>query len=329
MRCRKFLGGGCVIIPAGASIGETIVMGRNLQLRINEPCNESWERMEAGEGGRFCGACSKVVVDFSVMSDREILQYLSRARGGVCGRLGADQLDRDILLGEEEKRRKWMGWGVLVASLLFGSRGLAQQRQLFPSGAKGTNEKEQGTTLRRSSETHQVPVDAGVCKDVEGGSARVNVADVGGKKGEVAVKVDSFKVLPTVTVQGFRVMGKTTVAGGLMYCVKPKTITALKEKVLDSLALLGVPVKRELGVYPNPVRRGTVVSLSWKAEPGQYQIGLFNSAGALLEQELLEVRDGGQVDLFEIPAVLPGGVYFLRAVKAGGGREITKKIVVI
>lgn len=293
-------------------------MGRNLQLRINEPCHENWEKMEVGEGGRFCGACSKVVVDFSVMSDREILQYLSRKRDGVCGFLsgakgmneeeqgtmlrrssGAEQLDRDMLLGEEGRRRKWMGWGVLVAGLLFGSRGLAQQRP-------------------PRVEMHQAPVEVG--------GSRV---EVGGRKGEIEVKVDSFKVLPAVTVVGYGVVGKLTTTRCFTTVESKSIVDSLKKKVMDSVAFLGLLGKKELGVYPNPVRRGTVVSLSWKVEPGRYQVGLFNSAGALLEQELLEVKDGRQVDLFEIPAVLPGGVYFLRAVKAGSGKEITKKIVVI
>ena len=272
-------------------------MGRNLQLRINEPCHESWEKMEEGEGGRFCVACSKVVVDFSVMSDREILQYLGRMRGDICGRLGADQVDRDILLGEEGKKRKWMGWGVLAAGLLFGSKGMAQQRP-------------------PKAEVHQVPVVGGGASVFSGGEMKVE-------------KVDSFKMLPTVTVVGYGVMGKLTVTGCVTTVKTRSIVDSLEKKVMDSAAFLGLGVKRELGVYPNPARRGTVVSLSWKVEQGSYQVGLFNSAGALLEQELLEVKDGAQIDLFEIPAVLPGGVYFLRAVKVGGGKEITKKIVVI
>jgi hypothetical protein len=231
------------------------------------------------------------------MSDREILQFLGWMRGGVWGRLSADQVDRDILLGEEWKKRKWMGWGVLVAGLLFGSRGLAQQRP-------------------PKAEVHQVPVGSGGASVFSGGEMKVE-------------KVDSFKVLPAVTVVGYGVMGKLTVTRCFTTVKTRSIVDSLKKKVRDSIEFLGLHVERELGVYPNPVRRGTVVSLSWKAEPGQYQVGLFNSAGALLEQELLEVKDGAQIDLFEIPAVLPGGVYFLRAVKAGGGKEITKKIVVI
>jgi len=127
--------------------------------------------MEVGEGGRFCGACSKVVVDFSVMSDREILQYLSRARGGVCGRLGVDQVDREILLGEE-KRRKWMGWGVLVAGLLFGSRGMAQQRP-------------------NKAETHLVPVLAG-CLSKPGSKGERGESELEGRAGAVSGGVVQF-----------------------------------------------------------------------------------------------------------------------------------------
>jgi hypothetical protein len=89
-------------------------MGRNLQLRIKEPCHENWEKMEVGEGGRFCGACSKVVVDFSVMSDREILQYLSRTRGRCFTRRGlffegCKGWGRE---GDHEENSGNLGWAV-------------------------------------------------------------------------------------------------------------------------------------------------------------------------------------------------------------------------
>jgi hypothetical protein len=327
VRGREIFGWGLCNFFRGCIQRETIVMGKNLQLRINEPCHESWEKMEPGGAGRFCRACEKVVVDFSVMSDREVLEYLSRARGGVCGFLseakgmnevpeeskgttekeqgtqlrrrsrgttlrrssGDDQLRRDFRLGEDGKKKLWRGWAVLVVGLLFGSSGVAQQRA-------------------QKAEVHQVPV------------------DIKGKIGEPAAKADSFKVLPAVTVVGRALEGRL---GGIVSCVKVTNADVLKKKVLDTLALLGLEVRRELVVYPNPARRGSVVSLSWKVKAGEYQVGLFNAAGALVQQRVLEVHDGSQVDLFEIPAGLSGGVYFLRAVKSGGGKEITGKIVVI
>ena len=311
-------------------------MGKNLQLRIDEPCHESWEKMESGEQGRFCGACEKVVVDFSVMSDREVLGYLSRARGGVCGRLGTQQLDKGVRLEEEKKTKLWRGWGVLVVALLIGSRGMGQQRPA-------------------KVEMHQVPVDDGVRRSGVGGvaggvnGARQGMVGILVEEDDPAAKADSFKVLPTVVVQGFsRTMGKITLKGGISYGVKVENVEVWKKRVLDSLAFVGVELRKELGVYPNPARRGSAVSLSWKTEPGEYQVGLFNTGGALLQRRVMEVHDGSQVDLLEIPAGLPGGVYFLRAVflsgakgmneeergkmlrrSSGGAKEITKKIVVI
>jgi len=41
---------------------------QKLQLSIPEPCHENWHQMTPTEQGRFCNACSKEVVDFSMMN---------------------------------------------------------------------------------------------------------------------------------------------------------------------------------------------------------------------------------------------------------------------
>lgn len=52
--------------------------------------------------GRHCAACNKVVVDFTGMSDAELLAFLQRQPSG-CGRFRADQL-------QPACRRRYMGW---------------------------------------------------------------------------------------------------------------------------------------------------------------------------------------------------------------------------
>src|SRR5690348_15086764 len=94
-------------------------MSRPLQLRIPTPCHENWENMHPNEKGRHCMACQKTVVDFTLMSDAEIIHYFSKASGSVCGRVGSDQLNRKLEVPRPPRKSPWMGWPVLLSGLLF------------------------------------------------------------------------------------------------------------------------------------------------------------------------------------------------------------------
>jgi hypothetical protein len=60
-------------------------------VRIPKPCQESWQQMTPVSGGRHCDSCCKTVIDFMVMTDAEIIQYLSLTKN-VCGRFEQVQL---------------------------------------------------------------------------------------------------------------------------------------------------------------------------------------------------------------------------------------------
>jgi hypothetical protein len=84
--------------------------------------------MQAAEQGRFCGTCKKTVVDFSMMTDREMVQYLSRAGEGVCGRFAPEQMNRPIVLGTVGAKG-WRGWWHWVlAGLLLSVKAEAQDQ---------------------------------------------------------------------------------------------------------------------------------------------------------------------------------------------------------
>lgn len=64
-----------------------------MRISIEKPCHEDWQAMTPETQGRFCGACEKTVVDFTTMSDAEILQYFSKPDvGKTCGRFRVEQL---------------------------------------------------------------------------------------------------------------------------------------------------------------------------------------------------------------------------------------------
>lgn len=48
------------------------------------------------EKGKFCLACQKTVVDFSKMTNQQIIDYLNNATGKICGRVAKHQLNTPI-----------------------------------------------------------------------------------------------------------------------------------------------------------------------------------------------------------------------------------------
>jgi hypothetical protein len=69
----------------------------NYLLKISTPCQENWDVMMPDTQGRFCNSCSKQVVDFTGMSDPEIMNLISRTKGSLCGRLMKSQMDRELV----------------------------------------------------------------------------------------------------------------------------------------------------------------------------------------------------------------------------------------
>ena len=93
-------------------------MPNNIQLQVADPCHENWNAMTAVEQGRYCQSCQKTVTDFSMMTDKEILNHLSKRDADLCGRFTADQLDR-TLIGEPKKKFSWAYvWNFVIATFL-------------------------------------------------------------------------------------------------------------------------------------------------------------------------------------------------------------------
>jgi hypothetical protein len=67
-------------------------MDTNHKITIPKPCDEDWNKMTPNGNGKFCGSCSKNVVDFTNMMPNEIQAYFLD-HSNVCGRFKKSQLD--------------------------------------------------------------------------------------------------------------------------------------------------------------------------------------------------------------------------------------------
>lgn len=67
-------------------------------ITVPQPCHEDWAQMTPADRGRYCAVCAKIVVDFSQLTDAELLLWLSASPAATCGNFRPDQLDRPLRL---------------------------------------------------------------------------------------------------------------------------------------------------------------------------------------------------------------------------------------
>ena len=99
-----------------------------LAIKITEPCHENWENMQAAEKGRFCDSCQKTVIDFTKMSDAELIGFFEQlsqkseaegAKPSICGRINQAQSGRLFALPNVEishyQPSQWRKWAAMIA----------------------------------------------------------------------------------------------------------------------------------------------------------------------------------------------------------------------
>lgn len=88
-------------------------MKQKIQISIPEPCHEGWQNMTPVEKGRFCASCQKTVLDFTYLSDNEIINLVAK-NDTLCGRINVSQLNRNLI----ETKTKSNYFGYFATSVL-------------------------------------------------------------------------------------------------------------------------------------------------------------------------------------------------------------------
>jgi hypothetical protein len=105
----------------GASLIKIIIMTSITNIHIPEPCHQQWQQMTPTDNGRHCAHCCKTVVDFTKMSNNEIINHLS-TNSHVCGRIGEQQvnsINMQLVTRQPQNKGGWAKW--MMAASLFAS----------------------------------------------------------------------------------------------------------------------------------------------------------------------------------------------------------------
>ncbi len=125
-------------------------------IAIKKPCTENWETMTPNEKGRHCFSCQKTVVDFTTMSDSQIIHYFQNYQGKTCGRFLETQVNRPILPPVLPKNQTRWAW--LFSVLLLPISAKAQQTTEFSIEQVSKDVKELVELKQKTSLKVNVPM---------------------------------------------------------------------------------------------------------------------------------------------------------------------------
>jgi hypothetical protein len=339
-------------------------MSKKFQLQIPELCHEDWNKMTPVDKGRFCDSCQKAVVDFTGMSDMQLIAFFKKPSiGSVCGRFYNDQLERDFEI--PRKRIPWVKYFFHFAIPVFltGLKAQAQGNILY-------KEKISGDTLITctSSVKDVIAEEIAAFKTISG---RV-VDEKGNGVSFASIYLKRTKQGVTCDSAGFFKLGIsayekkiTLIASCVGYVEKEKQINLKKDNSAEITLATNATINGEvvvtsyvsvtgrlrmgaycvrstsfiqqvkdffskdsIKVYPNPTKAGSEIKTEWrKTEEGECTIDLYNLEGQLIQSSLAKSDGETTVFAFHIPRVTPGSYVLCLTNKKSGKKHIEKIII--
>lgn len=319
-------------------------MAFRLKLEIENPCTENWHNMMPDEKGRFCLSCTKQVVDFSKMTDQELIRFFKQNRKtDMCGQLSDWQLNRVLI---ESPRRRWLPYFLqaTLPAILFLNRAEAQQSRLSndTSVVRRVGETADLKQLRLLAADSAPVVIRGKVVDHEGkpvAFASIKVVDT--EQYSLTDSTGNFQIHYRGTVSEVSLscsalsFGEAVVVFSLLNEATSCTIR-LQPKELPPVVIQsgsmgflkgmvgGIVVKRtfmpldtltnwfkntisKFKLYPNPARTSSTIKIELPSGyEGEVVLRLLSISGQVLQTQKYQAPKGVNVLSFPVPKVTPG-----------------------
>jgi hypothetical protein len=336
---------------------------RSVQISVPIPCHEDWQTMLPEEKGRFCLSCQKTVIDFSTMTDTEILKHIVDSSKNLCGNFSPDQLDRQITELPQRKRNVFRyAWNMAAVFLIFSTKSSAQVKPAKDSIVWApVNNVHEGTMLLgkvsvaainrhiikgRVTDTTGNPI-VGASVWIKGSKQGVATDEQGGFS--ISAYPASFPVTLSISYVGYSLTEKLIteeqydkpvviqlkqqftgwLGGAVVITVKKKKKPLNIFKKKETAVCVKPVVEPKLTLFPNPapVLQDVKVQLSNLAL-GQWQMNLYSSAGKLLLTDPVTVSSTEQTNT--IPAIYTkmAGLYVIELTNASLNKKVTGKLLI-
>ncbi|HEY0653903.1 MAG TPA: hypothetical protein VGD65_12280 [Chryseosolibacter sp.] len=93
-------------------------MKKSFTITLASPCSEKCESFTPTSNGAFCQSCSKEVIDFTRLSDQQLIDYFKNKPANTCGKFRPEQLTT-YSFGTPDINPGWRFWkaGLMALSL--------------------------------------------------------------------------------------------------------------------------------------------------------------------------------------------------------------------
>lgn len=343
-------------------------MQKTIQVQVPKPCHENWNQMTETDKGRFCMSCHKEVIDFSIMTDQQILHRIANAAEGVCGRFINEQLNRDIT-ERKEKKLVWYKYfiHVMIPALLLSNKSSAQETTkgdtIVCAAPKDSSPRLTGKiAIRQEIQKREAIAIKGKITDekmqpISGatimikGTRNATASDMNGEF-TILINKDIPKPILAVSCVGFEqkefhidinkakdnaiklsmLLKQTTMGLGEVIVVG---YAIAKKKENKNLAqqikdtLSSYLVKDTVKVYPNPVSSGSAINIDFDVKnTGEYEMNIINISGQSFIREKIILNSKKHIEQINCDAKMKPGIYFVEVVNPVNKKYYINKILV-
>ncbi len=316
-------------------------MGKYISINIPQGCKQDWDMMEQRPEGKHCGSCKKTVIDFTLMTDVQLANFLKNNTANVCGRFYNDQLDKQIALPKRELPWLKYFFTITLPAFLFSQKSWGQKinNNIDTAFLEKKKLNEVFTTTPISSRILK-----GIVVDVKGNPVSfASVMVVGthlgtqaNDKGNFQIKLKDTQNIITISAIGF---------GSKIVDVRKKeilriTLSESKQAYMGMFVTYKVKNKNlkksikyksdfnSINIFPNPIFQNSKLNIPWQNKITSSQfVEIFNAQGSSFQKETIQPVAPTH-DAFILLKQIPTGFYIIRITDTKTRLQLSKEFIV-
>lgn len=338
-------------------------MKKFIALQVAKPCHENWDNMQPTDKGKFCLSCNKAVIDFTNMTDNQLIAYFKEQPANTCGRFYADQLEHPLEI--PTKKISWLRYffSISIPAMLLTIKADAQKVLKGAHAALAVSEQNQPQVPRiqfqkiiqgivKNDVGNPISFASIIIKGTttgtstdENGCFRLTVTDkdqylkisaLGYEEKEIPI-TDQMKnlclkkasennlTLPPVVVTASL---SRKVMGYSTGVIVVKSSRSIKRREIAPLLTIVDSIAPGITFFPNPVAATGTLYMKFRKEiSNDQQVIIFSEGGAIVQQETIHISSPAKNSSIQLQ-LHSIGYYFIQITDIKTGKSKRGKFLV-